>query len=419
MAVAESQDVAPLPNTIISPNTNFPTGTKLERVEDDAQRLSADENAAIINIQQDDTANRIISYELDAAKGVLNIYTPGSEVKEVERLASKHLLKKRFTVKESKYSNQELQSEVTRILGSQQQVSSTSRITTIGPKTDGSGLEIQLNAPVVTQRSSSETPEIQSEMPVTVSIGGEVSSAADRYSDTSPYISGAIMEGSRGNACTTGFWITTPYTPDPVDYMLSADHCSSTDDRWTSGATDYPGATHGYLGTAIGQAGGGSDFERLQGYPSGIAPYVYWGTNYTTSFAGIFGRTGSPVVNNSVCYSGSFTGTICSNTVSAVNQTVCYQFLQCYGGLAITDQASGSPAAGNGDSGGPVVSVINGSVYASGIISGIQNGSTSCIGIPGSDVQGGRKCSSKVIYAPISHFFANNAGHSLYVAQIN
>ena len=257
-------------------------------------------------------------------------------------------------------------------------------------------------------------------MPVTVSVGGEVSSAvADRYSDASPYISGAIMEGSRGNACTTGFWMTTPYTPDPVDYMLSADHCSHTDDTWTSGATDYPGATHGYQGTAIGQSGGGSDFEHLQGYPSGIAPYVYWGSNYTKSSTGIFGRTGSPVVNNSVCYSGSFTGTICSNIVSAVNQTVCYAFLQCYGGLVITDQASNYPAAGNGDSGGPVVSVINGYAYASGIISGIQNSSATCIGIPGSDAENGRKCSARVIYAPVSHFFANNPGHSLYVAQVN
>lgn len=124
-------------------------------------------------------------------------------------------------------------------------------------------------------------------------------------------------------------------------------------------------------------------------------------------------------MNNSVCYSGSFTGTICSNKVSAVNQTVCYEFLQCYGGLAITDQISGYPAAGNGDSGGPVVSVAGGSAYASGIISGIQNYSANCIGIPGSNDEGGRKCSSRVIYAPLSHFFANNAGHSLYVAQIN
>lgn len=275
-AVAETQDDAPLPNTIVSPNTNFPAGTKLERVEDEAQRLSVDENAAIIRIEEADTADRIISFELDEAKGVLNIYTPSSEAKEVERLASKHLPKKRFTVKESKYSNFELQSEVTRILSSQQQLSSTSRITTIGPKADGSGLDIQLNAPFVTQRSSSETPEVQSELPVSVSVGGEVSRAADRYSDSSPYISGAIMVVSGGNACTTGFWITTPYTPDPVDYMLSADHCSNTNDTWTSGADGYPGATHGYLGTAIGQSAGGSDFERLQGYPTGIAPYVYW-----------------------------------------------------------------------------------------------------------------------------------------------
>lgn len=416
-AIAANQDRDPLPNTIISQNKTLPDGT-LVRAADEAQRLTAEENASIIAIQQADTADSIVSFELDAKEGTLNIYAPSSEMSEVERLVSKHLPKKRFIVRESKFSNLELQSEVTRILGSQQQLSSTSRITTIGPKVDGSGLDIQVNSQVLSERSKSAAPQIQSSMPVSVSFGGEVSSAADRYSDSAPYISGAFMKNSRGNACTTGFWITTPYTPDPIDYMLSADHCSQTNDTWTSGSSGYPGATNDYLGTAVGQAGGGSDFERLQGYPS-TAPYVYWGSNYTTSFAPIVGWTGSPVVNNSVCYSGSFSGTVCSNTVSAVNQTVCYAFLQCYGGLAISDQTSGQPAAGNGDSGGPVLSVINGSVYASGIISGIQNASPTCTGIPGSTVDGERKCSARVIYAPISHFFANNSGHALYVAQIN
>ena len=74
MAVAEGQTDEPLPNTIISQHTNFPSGTKLERVEDEAQKLTAQENAAIIRIQQDDSMNRIVSFELDQTKGGLNIY---------------------------------------------------------------------------------------------------------------------------------------------------------------------------------------------------------------------------------------------------------------------------------------------------------------------------------------------------------
>ncbi|MCZ9885018.1 chymotrypsin family serine protease [Arthrobacter sp. B2a2-09] len=397
---------------------NIPAGTRLVQASDDDQRLTAGENAAVIAIQRDDTAKRIVTFELDAAKTRLNIYAPSVDIPDVEHLASKHLPPTRFAVKQSRYSNAELQAEVTRILSTQQQVTATSRITTIGPKSDGSGLDIQINVPVMTGLSLPETPQIQSRMPVSLSVGGEISNAANRYADTPPYISGAYMEGSRNNACSTGFWITTPHTPDPIDYMLSADHCSATGDRWISGIDGQPGATREYLGTAVGQARGGNDFERLQGYPS-KAPYVYWGTHLTTDIAGIMGWTGNPVINNSVCYSGSFTGTICSNAVSAVDQTVCYAFLQCYSGLTITNQTAGHPAAGNGDSGGPVLSVINGSVYASGIISGIQNASTNCLGIPGSAADGGRKCSSRVIYAPISHFFANNGGHVLYVASIH
>ena len=86
MAVAEGKDEVPLPNTIMSTNTNLPAGTKLERVEDEGQRLTADANAAIINIQQADSANRIVSFELDEANEVLNIYTPSIDAKAVERL---------------------------------------------------------------------------------------------------------------------------------------------------------------------------------------------------------------------------------------------------------------------------------------------------------------------------------------------
>ncbi|CAH0139348.1 hypothetical protein SRABI76_00500 [Microbacterium oxydans] len=48
--------------------------------------------------------------------------------------------------------------------------------------------------------------------------------------------------------------------------------------------------------------------------------------------------------------------------------------------------------------------------YAAGFISGIQNGTTTCTGDPGS---GTRNCSYKVIYAPIIDMF--NAGYGISV----
>ncbi len=145
------------------------------------------------------------------------------------------------------------------------------------------------------------------------------------------------------------------------------------------------------------------------------APYVYVGVYNGNAIAPIAGYTGTPQVGNSVCYTGTQSGQVCSNTVTRVNQYICYSYIpaQCYGGLTVTEQSNGVPAAGNGDSGGPVISAIGGVAYASGIISGISNPGSNCTGKPSTDT---RKCSTTAIYAPISHFFNNNGGHAIYVA---
>lgn len=72
-----------------------------------------------------------------------------------------------------------------------------------------------------------------------------------------------------------------------------------------------------------------------------------------------------------------------------------------------------------GDSGGPVITVLTGgNVYASGIISGITNGTATCTGDPGGTGENDRKCSSQVIYAPLEAYFNNTTGWGLmYIPQ--
>ncbi|MFZ8756932.1 hypothetical protein ACO03V_05865 [Microbacterium sp. HMH0099] len=94
--------------------------------------------------------------------------------------------------------------------------------------------------------------------------------------------------------------------------------------------------------------------------------------------------------------------------IEEVNITACYGGgLPCYNDLALTRQTTGVPAAGQGDSGGPVISsATDEGRYAFGVISGIRDYSKSCTG----DADG-RECSKYVLYAPISEFF--NAGWGL------
>lgn len=78
--------------------------------------------------------------------------------------------------------------------------------------------------------------------------------------------------------------------------------------------------------------------------------------------------------------------------------------------MAISVQQDGISAAGNGDSGGPVVAARNGYAYAAGIISGILGRGNNCQGVPATET---RKCSATVITAPVHAFFNANPNYGI------
>lgn len=137
-----------------------------------------------------------------------------------------------------------------------------------------------------------------------------------------------------------------------------------------------------------------------------LVPGIFIG-DHTVAGSTVYAIKGAihGVVGADVCYSGSRTGTVCSNRIQSTGNSACYTgHTPCYNNLVITKQLAGHPAAGQGDSGGPAYSTSSG-IYATGIISGIRNASTTCTGD-----QGGRLCGSEVLYAPISELMANGYG---------
>lgn len=232
-----------------------------------------------------------------------------------------------------------------------------------------------------------------------------------RYRQTTPVFGGQYMDNTT-NSCTTGFWVAKISTM--AQSMLTADHCAtSTGETWYYGS----GGNTRTVGVSQGQAPGSSDLELYSaGSPSNITGHVMTGNyNNSNSVSPIRGYYNASVVGGSVCYSGSRTGLVCQNEVTYVNAAACYSPSQCYLGMTYTSQVNGTPAAGDGDSGGPVISVLSGGhVYASGLISGTVLGSPTCTGDPGSDAQNGRRCSAHAIFAPVHVFFNFNEGYGLY-----
>jgi hypothetical protein len=144
-------------------------------------------------------------------------------------------------------------------------------------------------------------------------------------------------------------------------------------------------------------------------------PYIFTG-NYTdvATISAVRGGV-QPVVGDKVCYSGALSGRVCSNTVTIAGSLICYAPTQCYAGVSYTSQDIGQPAAGNGDSGGPVYASIGGKVYAAGIISGILFGGDDCTGDPGAP--GGRQCSNQAIYEPPVYGLGQGTGWGLLIVQ--
>lgn len=385
-------------------------------VFDDSQALTMETHEALLSLERNVIWPSINTVEVDKNRQNLIFYVAQSDVSKAQTAIEKVLPKESFSIQPAKYSKAELDEAAQKVIAGGLVLADNSRIVSVGPLPDGSALAVGVNSDNVTSLQRTIAPRVQSSVPVVVEESEEIIPAYWRWEDQAPYKTGAYMRSSQG-ACTTGFWITTTSTLiDRIDSNLTADHCGTTGTTWMSGQSS--GGTGATLGVGQGQAGGGSDHELLN-MPAGTgvskAPYVYVGVYNGNAIAPIAGYTGTPQVGNSVCYTGTQSGQVCSNTVTRVNQYICYSYIpaQCYGGLTVTEQSNGVPAAGNGDSGGPVISAIGGVAYASGIISGISNPGSNCTGKPSTDT---RKCSTTAIYAPISHFFNNNGGHAIYVA---
>ncbi len=222
-------------------------------------------------------------------------------------------------------------------------------------------------------------------------------------------MSGNAMRGTT-SGCTTGYPVLR--VQDSQLNMLTADHCSTTQEE-----TWYFGGGSHVAGTSTFQAPGDTDLE-LFIQPASLSTWMLAG-NYTdnNTVAPIRGYA-APVGGNSVCYSGSRSGLVCNNVLESSDTYNCIGFLTCYWTRWST-QSSGVPAAGNGDSGGPVSILVLRSdnsvgAYGVGIVSMIPGGSsTNCTGEPGVAADGGRKCSPNVGMAPLSRWASAQSTHTL------
>lgn len=285
-----------------------------------------------------------------------------------------------------------------------------SLVRSVGPKADGSGLTVGVT-PELSRGLANDASSITSSVPLDFEV--TTPEKADRYLDSSPYWGGSLLLNyassssdyeDYGGMCTSGFGVTG--LNGAATYIMFANHCGA--GNWRTGfATTSDGTVYqNQLGNTINARDALHDTQLIL-TSQGAGAGVYTGPSWLDS--GQQGRSvkGSAAnnVGDLVCTEGSFSGTLCNIRVAQVGMTI---NIAGYGRTqdmvrANTSNATRQATAGNGDSGGPVVSITANGVLARGTISAI-NGSAivPCPGVPGvPEGQDGRHCATEMFYPDI------------------
>lgn len=289
-------------------------------------------------------------------------------------------------------------------------------VVSVGPKPDGSGLEVGVSTPASVQGPQA-LPKLTSSVAVQV-VSMAKPQPATRFIDSQPYWGGSYMENWGTNngvptqyrgSCTMGFAVTAANRAG----MLTANHCGQ--GLWwlaTNPLTQYGNSLAAHI-----------DFAHdamVVGVPSSQGA-IYDGA----SIAGGDTNTGKPIagaaatnVGNTMCTSGSYSATQCGIQAVAVDQTINMGGYGQVTDMVRAERSNGLTVVGNGDSGGPVFSNTADNVrgIARGTISAIPGctipaGQTNCSpdlwnechGVPEvPDNQPGRHCSWRFWYPDIT-----------------
>jgi len=254
-------------------------------------------------------------------------------------------------------------------------------VTAVSMNPDGSGIQVFLAGAPQNQRNRSLVNYF-SDLPFPVQVEyGSFSPANSRQNDRTFRLGGArinMIEDSRiVGRCTSGF---AALRPNNESVMITAAHCGPDGSWW--GAVDMTNATFTPWGNISART---ARYDAaIISSPNGWAqPFIWVNAWDSASVIPIHGVL-APRIGDEVCMSGSFSGLVCGNLVENTKEYYLSSNPQVSVSGFISRQLDNVPAAGNGDSGGPVFRVVNSRFYAIGIISAIPLDSPPvCQGVPG------------------------------------
>jgi hypothetical protein len=394
-----------------------PENTTIVTVADlpSVRALDIDTTLAVSEIVQTDSDRSINTVNWDNDRDVVQFYVHGDASEVTSTIAAEFPHGQAWEVVPSVRPIAELEATIERLAVTPGELPAGMTFVSGTPAPDGTFITVGVEGSPTSRLGAQSIPDKLLGVPVSF-VTEERAQTTSRVRTDAPIVAGGYMSGpsSAGNmACSTGYPVTR--YQDSQYNMITADHC--TDQQGVS--WKWGGGSHS-VGNSTFQASGGTDLE-LFVEPASLSTWIFVGNHQDVSSVLPIRGYVSPVGGNSVCYSGSRSGLVCSNTVNSSDSYNCVGFLQCYW-TRWTTQVNGTPAAGNGDSGGPVfVPLIRPDdntigAYGVGIVSMIPDPSpATCTGDPGSTATNGRKCSATVGFAPLNRWASAQSTHRLVI----
>jgi len=390
--------------TIPAESAELPPGTSLANIDglgDDGFSLEINDSLTEI-LSNPDLSSSIVTTSWNADTKQLEVIT-GGNVAAVTDAAHATFPAGTVKIVESTYSGDELRAEATRI--ARASAASDGSVAWAAAANDGEGITVGLKQTAPTARSTA--PVISSAYPVETQTTGAAKPAQQRDGAGPTFGGAAMVRVGAGNGCSTAFAVG-PRNDINIRGMLTAGHCGEIGDNFQAGFpfTNYPKSSNRGVMTVKKAP---HDAAVLREGASQVYPYVFFGGTITDQVVPVNGAAYA-ALNSTVYNSGALSG-VSTGTVVQNNVTTCVSLIECYSDqVRLNSTTAGSPLYGNGDSGGASIRIVEGKIFAVGIISTIDTQkAVPCAGFQST----GRVCATTGSLQTVSSFLAGNTNYGV------
>ncbi|QTX05908.1 hypothetical protein [Agromyces archimandritae] len=369
----------------------------LSKYPDDG--MTTAQNEAMNRLVLSEFSDEIVTFRWNKDTKLIEVIA-GGNLKPIEAALEVQLHGNGYKIVPSRFTGDELRAEATRVA----KEGAGKGVGWAAAANDGSGIVVGVtDASTGEQARLRAAPVVDSDYPLTFEPSGGIEAAYTRYNGSDPAMGGSVINGENDQTCSAAFYVLRPENPPTFSRsLLTAEHCGNPGEHFRGGWGWEPNGSRGIANNT----NGAHDTMVLTQTTGSIGPYMFLGGPMTSDLAAIKGWAYA-ALGSEVVPSGAYSGATTWGTVTQSNITVCVLGYMCWENQVRVKSSTPATQAiyGQGDSGGPVIRIVDGQALATGVISTIDTSkSSACMGYDWS----GRQCATEGTFQTVSSWLAGN-----------